>query len=220
MKENRYDGFFYNFTIYSITMVIASVFPFLVRMISSLFIETPSVIKTDLDASYLFNSVYPIVCILTLAAFIIGGYVACYFTGYKIGFKTRTEQSKKRIKMQIIFCGIFVYLWNMFFGVFEGYSGYFGFQFWYPAALTGKLLGLFDISNMLSNIDKFDIANNNFIITGLNNTIGFVIFCYSLILSVLFTWASYRGRISGEKDGIKAKNMFAEEVKKDNPAGK
>ena len=220
MKENNYNGFFYNFTIYSITMVFASAFPFIVRMIASIFMETPSVIKTDLDASYLFSTVYPIVCILTMAAFIFGGYVACYFTGRKIGYKSRVEQPKKKAKMQIIFCGIFIYLLNMFFGILDDFSGMFAFQFWYPSALTGRLFGLFDINYMLAHIDQFDIANNNFIITGLNSTIGFIIFCYSLLLSVLFTWASYKGRISGEKDGIKAINKYVEEIKNSSPAGR
>lgn len=220
MKNNKYSGFFYNFIIYSITMIVASLFPIFIRMIASFFIETPSVIRTELDATHLFSSVYPIFCILTTAAFIIGGYVCCYFTGYKIGYKSRVRQPKRQAKMQIVICGIFIYLWNMFFGFFEGFSGLFGFQFWYPAALTGRLFGLFDIKNMLANIDHFDIANNNFIITGLNVTIWYIIFCYSLILAVLFTWLSYRGRISGEKDGIQAREQLADEVKKNSPAGK
>ncbi len=220
MEENKYGGFFYNFIIYSITMLVASIFPFIIRTIASFFMDTPSIIKTELDATYLFNFVYPIVCILSTAAFIIGGYVACYFTGFKIGYKSKIEQPKRKANMQIIICSIFIYIWNMYWGIIDGFSGLFGFHFWYPAALTGRLFGLFDIKNMLSGIDNMDIAANNFIITGLNSTIGYFIFFFSLILSFLFTWVSYKGRISGEKDGIKAKKQFAEEVKKSSPAGK
>lgn len=219
MEKKKYGGFFYNFAVYAVAMFAASLFPFLAREVSAIFIETNS-IQTNLDAAYLFNTVYPNECVLTFFAFIIGGYVACYFTSYKIGYKSRIAQPKSRVKMQMVLCGIFVYGWNMYSGISQGYSGFFGFQFWYPAALTGKWLGLFDITSMMSNLSQIDIEANNFILIGLNDTIGFIIFCYSLIFSVLFTWASYKGRISGEIDGIKAKNQLVEELKKSSTAGR
>jgi len=219
MEENKYGGFFYNVTIYTAAMIVASLFPYAVRTIASFFIDAPSVVETQLDATRLLNSVYPIVFALTTAAFFIGGYVACYIFGFRIGRKTGTEQPKRRARMQMTVCGFLVYLWNMYIGLSKAFCGPFGFQFWYPAALTGKWLGLFDISNLPANIDRADIASKNYIFVGLIGTIGYIVFCYSLLYSVLFTWMSYRGRISGEKDGIKAKKRLAGKLQK-TPAGR
>jgi hypothetical protein len=189
-------------------------------MIISIFLKTPSITLTNLDASYLFNVVYPIVFIMTSAVFIMGGYVACYFTSYKIAYKARVAQPKRKAKMQIIICGIFILIWNLFFGIDNHFIGLFGIQFWYPAALTGRIFGLFDVSNMLAYVSPFDVATNSFVITGLFDTIGFIIFFYSLVLTTAFTWASYRGRISGEINGIKAINKYVEDLKNSSPSNR
>lgn len=213
MQDNKYGGFIFSLTVYSLSMVIASLFPFIARTIASFFIETPSIAELKADATHLFNVIYPIMGVLTIAAFLLGGYITCYFTGYKIAYKSRAPIPRFKAKTQIIISGILVFAWNVYMGYGSFFSGMYAMQFWYPSALTASVLGLVDKTDLLSTVNSTDLIVNNFIITGLLPIIGFIIFAYALIISVAFVYIAYRGRNRGEADGLVSIAKYVEEIK-------
>ena len=214
MSYGKYEGFAFNITVYTLSMVIASMFPFVARTIASFFIETPGIAKLKLDASYLFDVVYPIMGVLTIAAFLAGGYLACYFTGYKIAYKTRETQPKAKVKTHIIISGILAFAWNVYLGYSAFFSGMYGMQFWYPSAITASLFGLVDKRNLLGSLSSGDIVVTNFVITGLIFVIGFIVFVYAIIISTAFVYIAYRGRNTGERHGLEAIAKYVDEIKK------
>lgn len=213
MKEKKYDGFLFNFFIYIIALIIASAFPFIVRTIVSFFIKTPSISEQNADASYLFNVIYPIMGVVTIAAFLFAGYIASYIASYKVAYKAKSSQIIKKIKMQIILSSIVVFIWNFYLGFCDNFSGFWAAQFWYPSALTGSLFGLFDKTNILATVSASDLNGSNFIIEGLNPIINFITFVYAILISTLFTYVAYKGRLKGEADGIDSYNKYIEEIR-------
>lgn len=216
MKEKKLDGFIFSFVIYFISMLIASMMPFVSRFIASFFLTTPSIAELKADGSYLFNVIYPIMGVISISAFLLGGYVACYFTSYKVAYKTRKAQKKLKIKMQIITVGFFIFVWNVYSGFISSFIGLYSIQFWYPSALTSSILGLVDKKNLLVYLNDFDIDMSNFVITGINPVIGFITFAYAIIISIPFVFFAYKGRLKGEADGLISIAKYAEDLKNEN----
>jgi len=211
--RKHYGGFIYNFTIYSVTMIIASLVPFLARTLASFFIKTPSIIELKANASYLFDVIYPIMGVVTLAAFLFGGYAACYISGYNIAYKARGRLPENKVKTQIIVCGVFIMFWNLFFGYGSEFGGFFGSHFWYISAIFGSLIGLFDKSNLLNTLTPNDLRLNNFVITGITPLIIWIIILFSIIITGFFVYLSFKGRVKGEADGLAAKEKDVEKLK-------
>ena len=218
MNENKMNGFLFNICIYTITLYLASLFPFIGRTIVSFFIKTPSISELKADASYLVNIIYPLMGVVTIAAFLFGGYIACYFTGFRVAYKTRAAQSRNKAKTQTIICGIIISFYNIFTGFGSSFSGMFAIQFWYPSAILGSLFGLYDKTNLLAVINNSDIRLNNFVITGLNPIIGIFIVIFAVLLSVAFVYVALRGRFKGEADGLESIKKYVEDIKKESSA--
>jgi len=213
MKERKLDGFVFNFTIYFISLLIASLMPFFARFVLSFFIETPGIAELQADGSYLFNVIYPIMGSVTIAVFLFGGYLACYIAGYKIAYKIRTAQKIRKIKLQIITTGIAIFIWNLYMGFTSSFMGLYSIQFWYPSALTASLFGLVDKKNLLFYLQDSDIDMSNFVIAGINSTIGFFILAYAIIISIPFMIFAYIGRLKGEVDGLDSIAKYVNELK-------
>ncbi len=116
----------------------------------------------------MFNVIYPIVGFFTLAAFIFGGWYCSYFTASKIAYKTGKSVDDFKMKIQFVIPSILIFFWNTYTGFVDKFTGLLGIQFWYPAAMTSSLFGVFDKTNLLGSLTNTDLVTNNFILDGLS----------------------------------------------------
>ena len=212
-EKGQFDGFIFNNIIYFIAMFIGSLFPFVARTALSFMIKTPHPSELKADGSYLFDVVYPLVGIFTLAAFIIGGWYCCYVVSSKVAYKTGRETDSLKMKIQMILPAILMFAWNLYFGFVDKFSGMMGIQFWYPAAVTASLFGLFDKTDLLSSLSSLDLVTNSFVLEGLFSAFPFLTVFYAVLYSAGFSVACYFGRKKGMAVGVSKKAKYLEEIR-------
>ena len=101
-ETSQYAGFGFNVIVYSVTLIIACIFPFVARTVISLFLTTPSISSLKGDASYLFDIVYPIMGLFTTAAFFGGAFYCAFYSAKKIAYKSC--HFPPLLSLKIFFC--------------------------------------------------------------------------------------------------------------------
>lgn len=213
IERGQFDGFIFNNVIYLIAMFIASLFPFLARTVLSVFLNTPNIAALKADGSYLFDVIYPVVGIFTFAAFIFGGWYCSYFTASKVAYKTCKPVDGLKMKLQLIIPSILIFVWNVYMGFADKFTGLMGIQFWYPAAVTSSVFGVFDKTDLLGSLSNTDLVTNNFILDGLSTMFPWLTLMYAVIYSACFSVACYYGRKKGMTAGIKKKSAYLSSIR-------
>lgn len=210
-EKTKYNGFFMNIIFYTLAGIVASLCPVIIRTVVSLFLYTPSLSELKGDASYLFNVVYPIMGLMTTAAFIGGAFLCSYFTADKIAYKSREPFPHRKAKFQMAISAFLVLVFNVWYIFPSNYSGAFGCQYWYFSASLAPLFGIVDKRDAISFMSNSD-ALSNFIINGLTNYILGIILASFVLLAVGFGFASYYGRRLGHERGFASINKYLDEL--------
>ena len=201
-EKGQLDGFIINNVIFLIAMFIGSLFPVLARTVLSFMIKTPSASELRADGSFLFDVIYPIAGFVTLAAFIFGGWYCSYVAFKKVSFKTGRDVDRFKIKIQLIAPSILMLAWNVYMGFADKFTGFMGFQFWYPAAVTSSLFGVIDKTDLLGTLSSLDLVSNSFVLDGLAYSFPWLTIFFGIVYSAVFSVACYFGRIKGMAAGI------------------
>ena len=212
-KPGQYEGFIFNSVIFLAAMFVGSLFPFAARTLASFFLKTPSAVDLKADGSYLFDVIYPIMGLLTLGAFLAGGFYSMYYAMGKMSYKTMKTQSGFKTKFQLAVTSVLMFGWNIYSGFADGFSGVMGIQFWYPAAVVSSLFGAVDKKNLLGSLSNADIQTNNFIINGLAYEFIPLTITAAVIYSAAFYFACYYGGKKGSEAGIKKKRDYLNTIR-------
>lgn len=208
-----HDGFITNNIFYLLAMFVASMFPFAARTVLSFMLTTPNAAELKADGSWLFDVLYPIVGLVTLAAFLFGGFYACYYTASKVAYKNQKNVDPFKMKMQMVLPSILIFLLNVYYGFIERFAGLFGIQFWYPAAVTASIFRLFDKTNLLASLSAADLVTTNFILDGYAHEFAWLTVLFAVFYSAAFAFACYYGRKMGMQGGLKKKKAFLEDLR-------
>ncbi|MBQ6183740.1 MAG: hypothetical protein IJK33_07630 [Clostridia bacterium] len=211
-ERDPYEGFLINVVIYFAALIVASFGAIVMRTVGSVFIHTPSLVDLRADASYLFDSVYPLQAILTTAGFLGMGFLSCYFIAYRIARKNGKKTDPFKMKLQIALPAVLASLVNIGNGVMREFNGVFGMQFWYPAAALTRLFGGIKDANVLAEVSTRDLMNNSFIY----QTLAFKFLPQTLAIAVIecvaFGFLAYFGRKKGMERGLRAREQYLDEV--------
>lgn len=205
-EKTQYNGFAFNIIIYAVTLILGAVFPFVVRTILSFIIETPSITELRGDASRLFNIIYPILGVLTTAAFLFGGFYCSMYTAKKIAYKSREPFVAGKAKLQIAISTVLSYAVIFYFGVADLFTNMLGIQFWYFPASIASWTGIVDASNITKYNVMTDVSIVNFALKGVTSEFMWIIIIYSIILTVGYGFTAYYGRKIGTMAGLNKLN--------------
>ncbi|MEG1743343.1 MAG: hypothetical protein RR246_04170, partial [Clostridia bacterium] len=178
----KYGGFWFNTIVFTLTLIIASVFPVIARTLLSFAIETPSLSSLHSDASPLFDFIYPLMGVVTSAAYIGGCYYCTNYTAKKLAYKSRSSFDSMAAKLQIGIAMVVSTGINLYIAIPEKFSGAFGIQYWYLPATFASIFGIFDKTNLLADSTTADLGYANFVLKGITARFWGLIFLYVFIL--------------------------------------
>ena len=211
-EKTPYEGYFINIVIYSVAMIVGSFGALICRTLVSFFVRTPSVVELKADASYLVDKVYPIEAFFTIAGFLAGGFFCCFYIAGRIAKRNGINVDTFKIKMQMLPSAAIVSFVNMFIGFMESFSGIFGMQFWYPAAVFTRLFGGFSNTDILADLTVKDLEHSGFIPDAIAFRFLPLTLVFAIIECVAFGVVCYYGRKAGMKRGLKAREDYISDV--------
>ena len=212
-EVTTYENYFVNVVIYFIAMFIGSFGAIVFRTLLSFFIRTPSLADLKADAGYLFDRVYPPEAVFTTLGFLAGGFFCCYYLAYRIGKKTGIEIDTFKMKAQLAPPAFLVSLANIGFAFIDGFTGFFGMQFWYPAAVLTRLFGGFKNTDLLGEATINDLTHNSFIPDSIAYSFVPLTIVFAVIECAAFIILAYYGRKLGMRRGVAVRNAYLAEVR-------
>ena len=211
-EKTPYEGYFINIVIYTIAMIVGSFGALICRTLVSFFVRTPSVVELKADASYLIDKVYPLDMLFTIAGFLAGGFFSCYYIAGRIAKRNGINVDTFKMKMQMLPSAAIVSFVNIYIGVMDSFSGVFGMQFWYPAAVFTRLFGGFSNTDILADLTAKDLEHNSFIPDAIAYRFLPLTLVFAVLECIAFGFLCYCGRKAGMKRGLKARENYLSEV--------